>query len=127
MPRSIMYRFCAWGTFTGRSTKAFRTLNTTAFAPIPSASVTTAVIVNPGDLTELPESKSKVGHDALHGLPLPYFTAALYDYSYIAEFAARGLLRLFPRHTAVRQVGDLLVKVLADRRGKLIITTAARQ
>ena len=37
------------GTFTGRSTSAFSTLNTTAFAPIPSARVIIAVTVNPGD------------------------------------------------------------------------------
>ena len=37
------------GTFTGRSTTAFNTLKTTALAPIPSASVKIAVIVNPGD------------------------------------------------------------------------------
>src|SRR6185437_16000267 len=45
-----MYRLSPFGTFTGRSTSAFSTLNTTAFAPIPSASVIIAVRVNPGDL-----------------------------------------------------------------------------
>src|SRR5581483_7482323 len=44
-----MYRFSAWGTSTGRSTRAFRTLNTTALAPIPSASVAIAVRAKPGD------------------------------------------------------------------------------
>src|SRR3954470_2153524 len=45
-----MKRFPASGTFTGRSTSAFRTLNTTALAPMPSARVTIAVRANPGDL-----------------------------------------------------------------------------
>src|SRR6266568_7230639 len=44
-----MYRFCARGTSTGRSTRALSTLNTTAFAPIPIASVRIAVIANPGE------------------------------------------------------------------------------
>jgi len=39
-----------WGTLRGRSTSAFSTLKTTALAPMASASVSTAVAANPGDL-----------------------------------------------------------------------------
>ena len=61
-------------TFTGRSTTAFSMLNTTAFAPIPSASVTIAVTVNPGDFHNF--------RNAI--LTLPVIFAALgiiYDFS----------------------------------------------
>ena len=36
-------------------------------------------------------------------------------------------LRLFSRHAVVHQLGDLFVEVLADRRGKLIVTATARE
>jgi len=44
-----MKRLFAPGKFTGRNTIAFSMLNTTAFAPIPNASVRIAVTANPGD------------------------------------------------------------------------------
>src|SRR5579863_10306380 len=45
-----MYRLPGFGTLSGRSTKAFNTLNTMALAPMASARVSTAVRANPGAL-----------------------------------------------------------------------------
>src|SRR5437588_7867697 len=48
-----MKRFSGSGTSNGRRISEFNTLKTTAFAPIPNASVKTAAIVNPGDLRSI--------------------------------------------------------------------------
>src|SRR5260370_42157550 len=45
-----MKRLSEWGTFNGRSTRAFKTLKTMALAPMASASVSIAVTAKPGDL-----------------------------------------------------------------------------
>ena len=53
LARSSSYKVSAWGTFSGRRISAFNTPKTTAFAPMPSAKVTMATAVKPGDLRSM--------------------------------------------------------------------------
>src|SRR5579863_6021802 len=46
----MVNRVSAWGRLSGRRTRAFKTLKTTALAPMPRARVAMAVMTKPGDL-----------------------------------------------------------------------------
>ncbi len=104
---------------------ARNTLKTAAFAPTPSASVNTAVAVNPRDFLSCRSSELHIRRDRLRPRPLPHFAPALFNHGHIPESPPRRMLSLFASHALANKLLCLLVDVLAHLFRQISVEIAA--